>query len=371
MKNTKKNAKRKIVMLTITENCNLNCVYCFEKSKTKKEMSLKTAQNAIQYEFNNSEKFDEIEFDIFGGEPTLRKKFIIDIIEWTYEQKFKKPFVFFIETNGTLLDDDFKEWLINNKEYVWIGLSLDGTPETHNKNRSNSYNNIDIDFFVKNYTEQSVRMTIYHNTIDNLSNDIIYLHKLGFKDIVATFANGVNWDFIRIKDVITKEFSNLIEFYINNPQYKVCSIFDMNLIDVFNDDKKLIQWCGTGTQMISYSYDGNKYPCHTFQPNSVGKNGNPISVYDINFDKINDFRDPSCENCFIEAICPNCYGINYIVRGDLLKRDKELCEITKLRTVATSFLISKQIQNKQIELNPNILYRTINAIEKIQNDFFN
>jgi len=358
-------------MLTITEHCNLDCIYCFEKSKTKNVMDIKIAQDAIKYEFENSEDFDEIEFDIFGGEPTLRKKFIIDIIEWTHKQGFSKPYLFFIETNGTLLDKNFKEWLIKNKEHVWIGLSLDGTPETHNRNRSGSYYDIDIVFFVKNYPEQSVRMTVYHNAIDNLSNDIKHLHKLGFNDIIATFANGVNWDFIKLKDIISKQFSNLVDFYMENPQYKVCSIFDMQIIDILKEEKRTEQWCGAGTTLVSYSFDGKKHPCQSFQANTTGSDATSMQIESLDFKKFEDFRDTDCENCIIEPICPNCYGINYVERGSLLKRDKELCGITKLRALAASYLKAKQIRNKQIDLEPSILYQTIEAIEVIQNEFTN
>lgn len=38
MNEIKGDLKRKIVILTLTENCNLDCIYCFEKAKTKKLM---------------------------------------------------------------------------------------------------------------------------------------------------------------------------------------------------------------------------------------------------------------------------------------------------------------------------------------------
>ncbi len=87
--------KRKIVILTITEACNLKCTYCFETKKTKKVMSLDVAKDAIKYAFENSDDFDEIEFDLFGGEPTLHKDLIKKIVTWTYEQNFNKPYLFF------------------------------------------------------------------------------------------------------------------------------------------------------------------------------------------------------------------------------------------------------------------------------------
>ena len=167
--------KRKVVMLTITESCNLDCVYCFEKKKSKNVMELPIAKNILLHEFSNSDQFDLIEFHLFGGEPIICKAMIKELVEWTCSQGFKKPFLFFIETNGTLVNGDFQKWLLKMTGIVFLGLSIDGTRETHNKNRSNSYDSIDIDFFVKNYPHQPARLTIYNDTVSSLSTDIIHV----------------------------------------------------------------------------------------------------------------------------------------------------------------------------------------------------
>jgi uncharacterized protein len=364
MINNTNTPNRRIVILTVTESCNLNCVYCYEKSKTKREMSIEKAKEIIAFEFENSPTFDEIEIDLFGGEPTLRKRFIKEIVEWTKAREFTKPFIFYIDTNGTLIKGKFKDWLLENKEYVWVGLSLDGTPESHNKNRSNSYYNIDIPFFTQNYPGQSVRMTINVSTINNLSKDIIHLHSLGFSEVTATFANGINWDFKKIKENLISEIKILIDFYLENPSLKPCSIFDMKLPEILYQNKPISKWCGCGTNMVSYTTDGTSYPCHTFQPNTTGCN----TLVNIDFDSINDFKDIECESCPIERICSNCYGLNLNERNNILSKDKRMCEIHKVRAFATSMLLSKQIEGGIKDFDPNELYQIIEAIELIQSE---
>src|ERR1017187_10500315 len=118
---TTTDGKRRLVMLTITESCNLNCRYCYETAKTNAFMDLQMAKDVVRDEFEHASKFDEIEFDLFGGEPTLRKDFIIDLVEWTVAQKFNKPFLFFLQTNGTLVHGAFQEWLIQNKKHLYVG----------------------------------------------------------------------------------------------------------------------------------------------------------------------------------------------------------------------------------------------------------
>ena len=360
--------KRKIVMLILTENCNLSCVYCFEKAKTKAKMSLQIAKSAVEYELNNSDQFDEIEFDLFGGEPTLCKPLIQELVEWTNDQGFQKPYLFFIDTNGTLVHGQFQDWLIRHKEYVYVGLSLDGTPETHNINRDNSYDRIDIKFFLKNYPEQPVRMTINSNTIGTLSKDVIYLHGLGFSSVVATFAHGIVWDKNKIKNELKEELYMLCSYYLEHPEISECSIFDMQLPRILQKEQPIGKWCGTGTSMVSFGVDGTKYPCHTFQSNT-GAAIKAVKLGEIDFDGISDFSYHACSSCILEPICPNCYGMNYVTNGHILSRDMGLCEIVKVRALAVSYLRAKQLEKNSTRMRPNETYQTIAAIEAIQSQF--
>ncbi len=358
---------RKIIVLTLTENCNLDCMYCFEKAKTKGTMTIQIAKSVIQYEFNNSDGYDEIEIDLFGGEPTLCKSLIQELVEWTNAQEFKKPYIFFLETNGTLVHGEFQEWLIENKDHVNVGLSLDGTPKTHNRNRSNSYNLIDINFFLLHYPEQSVKMTINSTTIGSLFQDIVHLHRLGFSDIVASFAHGIVWEKDKIDNDLREELKKLCDYYLDHPELAECSIFDMQLHNIFRTEKAIEKWCGTGSSMISYGIDGTKYPCHTFQSNTT-TTSKSIELDEIDFDNIVDFRDSECFGCILEVVCPNCYGMNYVANGDILKRDKGLCMIVKAQALAVSYLRAKQIENNPKRREPNEIYQTITAIKAIQNE---
>lgn len=367
-KNSKQ--KRKIVMLTITENCNLDCVYCFEKAKTTKAMDIEIAKKIIEHEFENSENFDIIEFQLFGGEPFLCKDLIIELVEWTFSKKFNKAYLFFLETNGTLVHGDFQKWLLKMKGILNLGLSIDGDKETHNKNRSNSYDNIDKLFFINNYPHQPARVTVNNNSIKNLSKDIIHLHNLGFAEVDAEFANGITWDFDRIKIDLKEELEILCNYYLDNPETKECSIFDMNLTSVLYKEEIIKQSCGAGTVLISYSIEGKKYPCHIFQPNTAIF-AKDMELAQIDFCKINEYRDLDCKNCILENICPSCYGMNFVRNGNIFKRDKGLCEIVKVRALATSYLKAKQIEKNLIQLDPNETYQTINAIKIIQRSFLN
>ena len=48
--------KSREVQLTLCENCNLNCVYCYEHSKGAEIMNLSVAKSIIEHEFLLAEK---------------------------------------------------------------------------------------------------------------------------------------------------------------------------------------------------------------------------------------------------------------------------------------------------------------------------
>jgi radical SAM protein with 4Fe4S-binding SPASM domain len=330
-------------------------------------MSLDIAKSAIDKHLTNSDDFDEIEIDLFGGEPFLRPDFVQDLCEWTWNQGYSIPKLFFVDTNGTKVHGEIQKWLTKYKDFINLGLSLDGTPETHNRNRNNSYSEIDIDFFLKTYPNQPIRMTITSQTIGNLSEDIIHLHKLGFL-VTSSFAQGVKWNMKKNKYQLSYELNKLCEFYLLNPKIIPCSLFEMNLLLV-NTKTKQKKWCGCGTNMVTLDIDGKEYPCQLFLPSSMpdGKNWDKI-----NFSENQNFSDDECYSCLIKNICPTCYGANLITNNDIKKRDKSLCELYKIQALANSYLKGLMIEKEVLSPdNMKDTYNIIKAINKIQKEIIN
>lgn len=90
---------KKIVTLVLTQNCNLNCSYCYEHSKTKKTMSVETAKKIIEKEINTNDEYPEIIFEFFGGEPFLEFDLIKELYEYIWNPKFtKKGYALLVRT---------------------------------------------------------------------------------------------------------------------------------------------------------------------------------------------------------------------------------------------------------------------------------
>jgi uncharacterized protein len=59
----------------MSEGCNMNCSYCFEKDKNKKYINKETIDNSINFLFSNKEN-NYYNITFFGGEPTINPKMI-------------------------------------------------------------------------------------------------------------------------------------------------------------------------------------------------------------------------------------------------------------------------------------------------------
>lgn len=121
--------------------CNLNCEYCYYLDKrnlypaeNKFKMSEKILEKYIK-QYLDAVRGPIVQFGWQGGEPTLRGiDFFKKVIE--LQQKYL-PAGWHVEnslqTNGTLLNDQWAQFLKENK--FLVGISIDGPAALHNKYR--------------------------------------------------------------------------------------------------------------------------------------------------------------------------------------------------------------------------------------------
>ncbi len=341
----------KNITLVLTHQCNLNCTYCYEHHKNNQTMSVEKAMEIIKKELYADDGVDTIEFDFFGGEPLLEFDTIKNVIEQVKLLEYDKNVIFFITTNGVPLNEERKQWLRENTDYLQVGLSLDGTKEMHNKNRSNSFDLIDTDFFRTVYPEESVKMTISLETLPNLAEGVIFCHNLGF-EVSCNLAYGIDWESEDNQLVFQQQLSKLIDFYLENPSVKPCSLLDINRIKSLADSSSThIRYCGAGYAMRAYDCDGTFYPCQFFLPICVGdeKAKNALTLDFSTFNLRTEQVEEKCRNCFISNACPTCYGNNYATTGDIYRRDMRLCKMNFIQFRAIAYFAAKRFELGQFE----------------------
>lgn len=259
----------KVITITITQNCNLACTYCYEHHKSQNIMSFETAKSIINTELSKLTSEEKIEFDLFGGEPFLEFELIKKITEYICKVKGSKRCQIFATTNGTLIHGEVQEWLKQHSGCFVCGLSLDGTRAMHNINRSNSYDDIDLDFFRTLYPQQDVKMTVSKETLPYLAEGVIELHQKGFL-VSCNLAYEIDWSAEENLEILHRELHKLIDYYIQHPDIEPCSMLDMGITNVGTNGDEALRYCGAGLSMRSYDVDGKVYPCQFFMPLSVG-----------------------------------------------------------------------------------------------------
>lgn len=85
----------KSVMLTLTNDCNLACTYCYEHHKSQKTMSLITARSIIDAEMSANDGMEFVTIDLFGGEPFLAFETLKSVVEFIKLRNYKKPHTVF------------------------------------------------------------------------------------------------------------------------------------------------------------------------------------------------------------------------------------------------------------------------------------
>ncbi|MBP2652359.1 MAG: arylsulfatase activating protein AslB [Firmicutes bacterium] len=129
-----------ILAKPIGPQCNLNCEYCFYTEKTALfsqsqnfHMSDEVLETYIQ-KYIAAAKAPEVPFVWQGGEPTLLGvAFFRQAVALQKKYAGDKKIVNSLQTNGTLLDEDWCYFLKKN-EFL-VGLSLDGPEAIHDRYR--------------------------------------------------------------------------------------------------------------------------------------------------------------------------------------------------------------------------------------------
>lgn len=362
---------KKQITLVITEQCNLDCAYCYENRKSFKKMDFGTAKKIIDKELTDEENYEEITIDLFGGEPFLNFELIKEIDNYITSIPHKTKIFIFMTTNGTLVHGNTKQWLRERKDYVICGLSYDGTDDIQNLNRSNSSSLIDLNFFLELYPRQDLKATISVESLPYLFDSMVYLHRKGFR-VSCNLAYNIDWSASDLSEMLERELLKLIDFYLDNPNIEPCSILNQDidglaLVDLDNPIRR--SYCGAGVNMKAYDSNGDAYPCQFFLPLSIGiEKSNESKALHFYHDTIpEELIEEKCKKCVIQSLCPNCFGANYAATGNMYIHDDNYCKLTKIIIKARSYFKAKQWEKGQINLTPDeetLLLKSIHIIQE-------
>jgi len=292
--------------LHITQRCNLNCKYCYNKRNlngNKAELSTREWIKVI----SELETVGIKTFILTGGEPFLNE----DLLEIVLHIDGEKILL----TNGTLLTEKKYKILENVNKII---ISLDSTNEEENElNRQNSlrYRVIkNIENLPLSLREKvNIRSVLTKNNISSIHQMTEYFEtELGISHIIngcLPNSKGELDEFIPVID------SKKVKFYLK----------DMIL-------------CGAGVETIAIDSNGDIYPCQSlikkeFRIGSIlsedWKEKLELAVPEQKLSKgILDI--PRCMECVYKYICGGgCKAITYNIYSDTNRTNDFMCEYYK------------------------------------------
>lgn len=354
--------------ICVTHKCNLDCIYCYQKHDNNSRMSFEVAQKVLNWIFKNSPKGTKyIEIGLIGGEPLLEFDLLKEMVAYTKYLNPDIPYLYYATTNGTLLTDDIKLWFTQNKQFFRLGLSLDGDRDTHNYNRSNSFDKIDIDFFRNTWNGQSIKMTLSDYSLKRLAHNIKFIHSLGFPvNGVNEFEGDFDWDKNEYIKTLIVQLKELATFYVEHDKLELNQMLNLNLHYCESKNRERKKWCGIGDGTIFFDVDGKRYPCPFITPMTFTQD-EIKELQKIDYKNADNFIDEDCyNNCYIYPICRTCAGACYLSNKTFKKRLKSKCRTQKLIALFAADIQANRIIKNPAQYDKNILFHTINAIKKIK-----
>lgn len=375
-------------IIHLTEKCNLNCKYCYEKKKNK-DISFENIKNLVDYEMKRKEKYSIIIF--YGGEPLLKKDIIKDTINYINSKKSETKFYYGITTNGTLLDDDFIKYMKENK-FINIGYSIDGMKETQDLNRVTSDGKGVFDIVEKNakkllktFDSVVAMSVITKNNLEHLSENVEYLIEMGFKYINLLLDYSQDWQDDDLNE-IRKQYNQIAQIYANKilQEHDVeIMLIDDKIRTYIEDGYNCNEDCRLGVKTINVGTDGNFYPCMQFVNDKkfiIGncKNGIDLKVRE-NLIKASKKENKICKKCTIRKRCKHTCGCrNYILTNDINELSPIICETERIIIEVSDKMAeklykqnSKMFIQKYYNKDYNILKQIANKYEKRDGSYGN
>ena len=356
----------KALCLNISHDCNMACEYCFagkgDFGLEKKLMDEKTGMNAIKFLMLNSKGRKNLEVDFFGGEPLLNFETVKNIVLNTrkLEKEYNKNVRFTLTTNGTLLDENKINFI--NENISNIVLSLDGLKETNDYMRK--YNGGEGSYFeivplyqklvaerTGKYKDYYIRGTFTKKNL-NFAKDVIHMRELGFENVSVEPVVAEEYSDYAISNedlpAIFKEYEILAKEIIKRKKNNkdIFNFFHFN-IDLENGPciYKRAKGCGSGSEYLAVTPNGDIYPCHQFVGNEKYKLGNvnksddfDISDIKLNKDLMKKFYDNNiitnekCEKCWAKYFCGGgCPANNDKFNNNIYSPYESACKMEKKR----------------------------------------
>lgn len=265
-------------IIDMTKKCNFDCVYCFRDLHHTPTVSYEILEDILQYiyKYCQRESITKIGLQMWGGEPL----FALEQIEYVVSFFEKTPLdvAIDIETNASLITEE-----IAHKLFSWgirVGISLDGTPELHDKQRRLRSGKPSSDMTVQGiktlqkyygkdlggitvvtrhnykYVKKMLDYYIYDLHLSSMKFNLVRDNINAPEQNLALNEQEIFWFANELMDYLKAFRSIGAEFSEGNIEIRA-----KNLLQRTNVSCCISHGCQGGRKMISFAQNGDIFPC--------------------------------------------------------------------------------------------------------------
>lgn len=349
----------------LTQDCNLNCQYCYI-IKRPLRMSLTVARQVIDFIYANTPESEKIDIGFFGGEPLLEFdliKQVIGIIEHHPAYRTRSLEISLV-TNGTIFDSEIADFL--KLHCIGFCLSCDGPPEVQDHSRPYK-NGMPSSSSVENTIIQAklllptvlVNAVITPRSAPFMPQTVEYFTSLGLKTIYLNPDFSAPWteqDAAQLNSI----FDDLGDIYIESyrrGQPIFISPLDSKIAIIMRGGYQAEDKCQMGKKEFAFTPEGNIFPCERIvgdgmpdSPHCIGKVGHPLKLANLSSNPASGAKiNIECLTCGVYDYCMNWCGCsNYMSSGYYNRVGPYLCA-TERASIQTAIRI---IETLEAELGP-------------------
>lgn len=349
-----------ILQLTMmmTYNCNFKCLYCFQHHIPNSFMDNNTIENVISFVKNkiSSGGINTLYVEWFGGEPLILKEKMLRLHKEfkNIAQENRIPYISRITTNGYELDLNTFLELYRNHCFVYY-ISLDGTKETHDRQRPHKNGKGSYDVIIKNLLDIKNNVK-YRNfrveiRVNNSASTVEHLEKF-ISDFTDWFQNDKR--FLLLLDEIqdwserTKDYEDGL---ISNQELEKYGLIakDRNVNMVNFTTESLVTRLCQAPKKNAYSifYDGSILKCQMALESNEYKDINCIG--NVNSDYFDQKKEALWVKSSFPSECEECIALPLCL-------GKKCVFLTNIKKVHCEDIASKLISQLKLEELSNLEY---------------
>lgn len=350
------------LMMTMTNQCNLLCKYCFCHHDVQR-MDYSTAKRCADFVIANAcEEGTTPKLAFFGGEPLLEWDTIVVPLTNYIRQEYKKPFDLSLTTNGLLLTEDKLKFMVENRIIMMLSIDGDRKSQDYNRPKKDGSGSFDliapkIPLILSYMPHCEFRITLTAKTIPDFYENIRFVASTGcqrLKIYPNVFETWTDADVEYFKQQVSLLGDAAIHAFRHGHTPLLFKQYTDNFGNAIilhdaierNQNRNCIgcggcDHCGLGAlRNASTDVNGNVFGCHHIlmdmdSPFYLGSIWDGID--DVRREKLiglfdeKPLKGKNCAACDLNLICSGgCAPNNYAMFGDLSLVPPIYCDWTTI-----------------------------------------